>query len=994
MYRIKTDIKNFRCESRDAVERLIRNWVIRPSDSIYEENVGRWRPIGEHPDFARCFASLDDAYGNEPNTMAAIRTASDAGAGYSHNDSSRSMADEHGSYTERVHECDQSTNKEIGRGKSTIQAGVRGQPNKVKEGKEEIDASSSRAAAGVHRDKHRKSRSVVKKLSNAIKRILVATQGSAAFRTVAMMHLVIFTWILLPSVIGIFDRFLSTEYLHTVHDTWLIGFAFIGLTWPIAHILLSRPIARQLFAPTQAPTSLWESIALIKPKVVPVSLITLLVFLVIGVGSVLFLLPGLVAALLLGRAPYLMATRDISFVDALETSVRHSRRHLRTIGVSMAFVVTVGVGLAAIWISVLVITSIFAHNVVVGLIAITIFASSFSLAGFVTFLINIGTFVRIDECECGMEIQYTSYASKGTISAGQSESVENKLDGSVFRDLLKSTVWAGGRATLVLLVIIGIVVGILWGSGEYLDYREEQQLRNEIHELITSTPNTEHVIALGDMIGSEFFESEWEDVSKSRRAQWKAFLDDHMMELYAHVDDAQEFCFLLIQFNSAGLRPENYLEIAERCSAADNARSRLNIAQSNYDRRKEDRESALEKQQQAKENVETARMMIEMHQENSFELRGYNWGFLSQGPAEGLLYYEVSEVIFNERSQHRFILMLPASEPFQTGYFSMVVSEYGTDRVILRDGRAATWPRLRKDYLAAESLAVARELLEESQRELQTIEIPSSPSRRPVIVARSELKQAEDSLEAYLQKELGAPEETSGVPAEETWNASSTSPGEEPSPTVTEPLTESGKDNNNQTSTTETREDRSRSPSNDGAISVHHLDPYVLSLVENAQRCLDDGVCDLQHRHGSLEQWLIQAGAEPTNFPWDEGQEITYRVSVNGSRFCQELRVVYAASGYIHEILCESFALGNLDSASDWANRVLNLVSSTSGYVEVTDNQEMRGPEILVDLKGIEGVNVYWSDSGHLRTIFRPTPRLQEQLRVTSAVIDEFAKHH
>ncbi len=80
MFRIKTDIKHFKCDSRDKVERLIRNWVIRPSDLIYDDDGDYWRPIGQHPSFAKIFASLDGTYEEQPDTVITDRAAKTAAA--------------------------------------------------------------------------------------------------------------------------------------------------------------------------------------------------------------------------------------------------------------------------------------------------------------------------------------------------------------------------------------------------------------------------------------------------------------------------------------------------------------------------------------------------------------------------------------------------------------------------------------------------------------------------------------------------------------------------------------------------------------------------------------------------------------------------------------------------------------------------------------------------------------------------------------------------
>lgn len=58
MFQIKTDIRQFNCETQDKVEKLIRNWVIRPTDLVYHQDQKRWAPIGEHPDFEPLFTSM------------------------------------------------------------------------------------------------------------------------------------------------------------------------------------------------------------------------------------------------------------------------------------------------------------------------------------------------------------------------------------------------------------------------------------------------------------------------------------------------------------------------------------------------------------------------------------------------------------------------------------------------------------------------------------------------------------------------------------------------------------------------------------------------------------------------------------------------------------------------------------------------------------------------------------------------------------------------
>jgi hypothetical protein len=69
MFHIKTDIRQYKCESEEKVERLIRNWVIRPSDLIYDAREDAWESIGEHAAFHQIFALIEKEEANEPDTV-------------------------------------------------------------------------------------------------------------------------------------------------------------------------------------------------------------------------------------------------------------------------------------------------------------------------------------------------------------------------------------------------------------------------------------------------------------------------------------------------------------------------------------------------------------------------------------------------------------------------------------------------------------------------------------------------------------------------------------------------------------------------------------------------------------------------------------------------------------------------------------------------------------------------------------------------------------
>ena len=78
MFRIKTDIRQYKCESREKVERLIRNWVVRPTDLIFYDDEQEWGPIGEHSAFISTFAELAQREENAPDTIVTSETSGEA----------------------------------------------------------------------------------------------------------------------------------------------------------------------------------------------------------------------------------------------------------------------------------------------------------------------------------------------------------------------------------------------------------------------------------------------------------------------------------------------------------------------------------------------------------------------------------------------------------------------------------------------------------------------------------------------------------------------------------------------------------------------------------------------------------------------------------------------------------------------------------------------------------------------------------------------------
>ena len=68
MFRIKSDIRKFKCNDAQDVEDLIRNWVIRPSDLVYDKQNKAWSPIGEHETFEPIFAQMAKEASDNPET--------------------------------------------------------------------------------------------------------------------------------------------------------------------------------------------------------------------------------------------------------------------------------------------------------------------------------------------------------------------------------------------------------------------------------------------------------------------------------------------------------------------------------------------------------------------------------------------------------------------------------------------------------------------------------------------------------------------------------------------------------------------------------------------------------------------------------------------------------------------------------------------------------------------------------------------------------------
>jgi hypothetical protein len=78
MYRIKTDIRQFKCDTREKVEKLIRNWVIRPTDLLYHRDQKRWAPIGDSEEFEPIFQQIKDSSEDDEETVVTAREDSPA----------------------------------------------------------------------------------------------------------------------------------------------------------------------------------------------------------------------------------------------------------------------------------------------------------------------------------------------------------------------------------------------------------------------------------------------------------------------------------------------------------------------------------------------------------------------------------------------------------------------------------------------------------------------------------------------------------------------------------------------------------------------------------------------------------------------------------------------------------------------------------------------------------------------------------------------------
>lgn len=180
-------------------------------------------------------------------------------------------------------------------------------------------------------------------------------------------------------------------------------------------------------------------------------------------------------------------------------------------------------------------------------------------------------------------------------------------------------------------------------------------------------------------------------------------------------------------------------------------------------------------------------------------------------------------------------------------------------------------------------------------------------------------------------------------------------------------------------------------------VEVHHLDPELLSLVEDPIACIEREECTLVTLGGELERWLVGAGGERRRATWRGDGIWEYRIDVKGSTRCDELRVAFDKkdNGKVSAIECGGFGIKTRDDAEKWARTVKKISGAADATIELSTNQENRGPEMLVDLKNVQPwLRVYWSDDGHMRTKINRSESLRESVKVTHRIFEEIRGPH
>lgn len=164
---------------------------------------------------------------------------------------------------------------------------------------------------------------------------------------------------------------------------------------------LYKPTAQQVF---HGPSHLGSPIELMKStfgNLIQVFVTMLLLGVTIGVGVLCCVIPGIIAGVLFGQAPYLVATRDQGIIESFQLSFERAKRHWNVLAIM--FIIWIAVVVGAVLFTVItslvlgVISSFFAPIGYLGQPVISWIFSAVTLV--IYFLVSSAAFTTIDELE-------------------------------------------------------------------------------------------------------------------------------------------------------------------------------------------------------------------------------------------------------------------------------------------------------------------------------------------------------------------------------------------------------------------------------------------------------------------------------------------------------------------------------------------------------------------------------------------------------------------
>lgn len=138
----------------------------------------------------------------------------------------------------------------------------------------------------------------------------------------------------------------------------LVGLAmsFVGLIlYPVillvavAQWALYRPASRLLFGES---IGIEDPIELVKSTTgifLPVGLAMLGYSVLVGIGTVMCVIPGIVAAVLFSQAPYLVAVRDYDLVESFKSSYARALEHWHLVAMAIGSVLVLGAGAGVVF---------------------------------------------------------------------------------------------------------------------------------------------------------------------------------------------------------------------------------------------------------------------------------------------------------------------------------------------------------------------------------------------------------------------------------------------------------------------------------------------------------------------------------------------------------------------------------------------------------------------------------------------------------------------